>query len=384
MKVKTLYHLFLLSGVMLAACSSQSPPPPPMLTIQNFTVNRPLTNTASQVMISIPQVFSSDVSVEYTTIDGSAHAGVDFLSIQGTATIPAGQLNASIPVTIVGDSLRQADLLFSMVFSNPKNCMLPGTQVANTIINVNNSYLPIANDGYTAASSYPGYSLVWQDEFTGKSINSSVWSFELGNSGWGNNELENYTASRNNSFVTGGYLVIEARQESLGGSSYTSARMITKDKKAFTYGRVDIRAKLPYGKGIWPALWMLGSNISTVGWPTCGEIDIMELIGNQPSTVYGTLHWGPVHQSAGSNHSLSSGIFNDQFHVFSLIWSASSMSILVDDVPYFTRANDNTLPFNSDFFFIFNVAVGGNWPGSPDASTVFPQRMIVDYIRVYQ
>lgn len=249
--------------------------------------------------------------------------------------------------------------------------------------------LIVDDTGYSTPLSYPNYSLVWSDEFNGQAIKSTNWTFEIGNSGWGNNELENYTERIENAFVSHGNLIIEARAEVFGGSNYTSARMITRAKKSFKYGRIDIRAKLPTGQGIWPALWMLGSNIGTVGWPACGEIDIMELIGKSPNKVYGTLHWGASvasHQSSGNNYTLSSGIFNDQFHVFSMVWDANQIQLFVDDNPaYFTKnINDNALPFNNDFFFIFNVAVGGDWPGSPDGTTQFPQRMIVDYVRVFQ
>jgi beta-glucanase (GH16 family) len=165
--------------------------------------------------------------------------------------------------------------------------------------------------------------------------------------------------------------------------------MITKGRKSFLHGRVDIRAKLPEGQGIWPALWMLGDNIDSIGWPACGEIDIMEMIGHQPGTLYGTMHWGDTaHHSKGNSLVLSSGKFNDEFHVFSLLWELGSIKLLLDNSEYFTLAKNEVAPdrypFDEPQFFIFNVAVGGNWPGSPDASTVFPQRMIVDYLRVFQ
>jgi beta-glucanase (GH16 family) len=230
--------------------------------------------------------------------------------------------------------------------------------------------------------------LVWSDEFNGKSINDNFWTFEQGNGGWGNHELEYYTGRTQNAFVSNGNLIIEARQERFGESNYTSARMITKDKKYFTYGRIDIRAKIPKGQGIWPALWMLGQNINQVGWPTCGEIDMMELVGNVPNKIYGTLHWGTsaaAHQSYGKNFVLSSGVYDDQFHVFSMVWDSNQIMIYVDDTSYFTmNITGVTLPFGNNFFFIFNVAVGGDWPGSPDGTTQFPQRMVVDYVRVFQ
>ena len=243
--------------------------------------------------------------------------------------------------------------------------------------------------GYPAADSYPGMTLVWSDEFDGNAINSSNWTHELGASGWGNNEWQNYTNSTSNSSVADGFLTITARQE---GSSYTSARMKSEDLQEFQYGRIDVRAKLPEGQGIWPAIWMLGGNFSESGWPSCGEIDIMELIGNLPSTTHGTGHWGSsfnAHQYTGNSVTLPGGEqFSDAFHLFSVEWEANQISWLMDDVEFFSinssQMNGQPYPFNQPFFFIFNVAVGGDWPGYPDATTSFPQEMTIDCIRVFQ
>jgi beta-glucanase (GH16 family) len=221
----------------------------------------------------------------------------------------------------------------------------------------------------------------------------NTWNQETGNGsgGWGNNELEYYTSSTKNTFLSNGNLVIEARKEPIGGFNYSSGRMTTQNKKTFTFGRIDIRAKLPVGKGIWSALWMLGSNISGVGWPACGEIDMMELIGTYPGRVYGTMHWkssSGVHASKGSEFNLPAGNFSQQFHVFSTSWSPDTIKCLVDDQLYLTvtktDAGAANYPFNAPQFFIFNVAVGGDWPGPPDTGTTFPQRMFVDYVRVFQ
>lgn len=251
---------------------------------------------------------------------------------------------------------------------------------------------PISNVGYTTPETYPNFTLVWQDEFNGTSLNSADWTHETGNgaSGWGNNELQYYQAQ--NTIVENGYLTIKAKKETVAGFNYTSSRIITKGKKEFKYGRIDIRAILPKGQGLWPALWMLGSNISAVGWPKCGEIDIMEIIGGgagRDDKVYGTVHWDNAgsYASYGGNTSLTGGkTFADEFHVFSIVWTETLITWYLDDVQYhvidITPAELNE--FQQDYFFIFNVAVGGNWPGSPNASTVFPQRMIVDYIRVFQ
>lgn len=187
-----------------------------------------------------------------------------------------------------------------------------------------------------------------------------------------------------------GYLVIQAKEEDFQGQDYTSSRIITEGKKEFKYGRFDIRARMPYGQGIWPAIWMLGSNFRQVGWPHCGEIDIMEMIGGQgrEATVHGTVHWQSNQGYANFGHSrrLSDGTLADKFHVFSIIWDENSIQWLIDNEPY---GSIDTTPshldeFREEFFFIFNVAVGGNWPGYPDDNTEFPQEMWIDYVRVFQ
>lgn len=254
----------------------------------------------------------------------------------------------------------------------------------------NVSKISIPTAGFTSPTTYPGMTLVWQDEFEGNALKTEFWSHETGTGqdGWGNNELQFYRPE-NTSFQDG-HLIITAKKEAFGGREYTSSRIITKDKKQFRYGRVDIRAALPKGQGIWPALWMLGSNFSSVGWPACGEIDIMEMVGGQgrENTVHGTVHWEHDGSRAefGGNYKLSSGTFSDKFYVFSIVWDDQSIRWLVDDKQYHVI---DTRPaqldeFRRNFFFIFNVAVGGNWPGSPDASSTYPQHMIVDYVRVFQ
>ncbi len=247
------------------------------------------------------------------------------------------------------------------------------------------------DEGFQSPTSYAGYTLVWSDEFNGTSLNTADWTYEIGtgNNGWGNNELQYYTA--NNTEVADGYLSIEARQESVGGRSYTSSRIITQDKQSFQYGRIDIRARLPERQGMWPALWMLGQNFSTAGWPFCGEIDIMEMVGGgegKDDVVHGTVHWdnNGSYANFGGSTQLSSGKFSDKFHVFSIIWTPNAINWYLDNEFYHSIdiSPASMSEFRQDYFFIFNIAVGGNWPGSPNASTRFPQRMYVDYVRVFQ
>ncbi|MFN2395916.1 MAG: family 16 glycosylhydrolase [Bacteroidales bacterium] len=248
------------------------------------------------------------------------------------------------------------------------------------------------DQGYTTPLEYDGWDLVWNDEFEGNAVNPDFWVFEIGDGcpnicGWGNNEWQYYRSQ--NAWVEGGILTIEARNENYQGSNYTSTRMKTQGKKSFKYGRVDIRALLPKGQGIWPALWMLGENITSVGWPASGEIDIMEMIGGngRENQVHGTVHWDlNGHVQAGGSYTLSSGIFADEYHVFSIIWDENQIRWFVNDTQYYQIdiTQDHMTEFHKEFFFLFNVAVGGNWPGYPDGTTIFPQQMRVDYIRMFQ
>ncbi|TMI70993.1 MAG: glycosyl hydrolase family protein [Bacteroidetes bacterium] len=366
--------------------------PSPAAAINNVSQERTIGSSVFHFSVSLDKATTKAVTIHFATVAGTAVANTDFTPVSGTLTIPASQLTASIDVTVTGDSLRKDDQTFFVQLDNPQNCTLQTDKGTGTIVNKNGLYFPVANTGYSTPTTYPGYTLAWGDEFDGNALSTSNWSFEIGNNnGWGNNELEYYTDRTENAFVSAGNLIIEARNESFGGKNYTSTRMITKNKKFFKFGRIDIRAKLPKGKGIWPALWMLGSNIDAVSWPACGEMDILEMLGHEPNKIYGTMHWGNTlasHGSKGNSYTLGSGSFDQQFHVYSLIWKQDDIRVLVDDQEYVhvTSADvaGSNYPFNSNFFFIFNIAVGGSWPGSPDGTTVFPQRMVVDYVRVFQ
>ena len=250
--------------------------------------------------------------------------------------------------------------------------------------------------GYESPETYDSYSLTWSDEFSGSELNTNNWNYDIGtgSSGWGNNELQYYT--NRNLYLKDGLLVIRADQETFGGRNYTSSRIKTQGKQNFQYGRIDIRARMPEGQGIWPALWMLGKNINEVSWPYCGEVDIMEMVGGgsgKDNRVVGTAHWN----AGGLNTSYSPKSFgnpklmpenlSNNFHVYSLIWDSNRIKWYIDDVQYHIMSIDNSVSleaFQKEFFLIFNIAVGGEWPGSPNTSTVFPQRMLVDYVRVFQ
>jgi beta-glucanase (GH16 family) len=252
----------------------------------------------------------------------------------------------------------------------------------------------------TAPPSPPSWKLVWSDEFNGRNgarVDSSKWVAETGGGGWGNDELEYYTSRPQNVSQENGKLVIKVLQEKYSGAggvtrNYTSARLKTLGKFSQTYGRFEARIKIPRGQGIWPAFWMLGNDIEKPGWPGCGEIDIMENIGKEPALVHGTIH-GPGYSGAngiGAAYALPDDQrFADDFHVFAVEWEPNAIRFYVDDHLYATRIPTD-LPqgtkwvYDHPFFLLLNVAVGGGWPGNPDPTTVFPQTMLVDYVRVYK
>ena len=240
-----------------------------------------------------------------------------------------------------------------------------------------------------------GWRLTFSDEFdgaAGAAPDPAIWGYDVGGNGWGNNELEFYTNRRENSALDGnGHLVITARAEAYMGRNYTSARLLTKGKFEQAYGRFETRAQIPGGQGLWPAFWALGNDIDQVSWPTCGEIDIMENIGREPGVNHGTLH-GPGYSGGGGlsgKYTLPGGAaLSADFHTFAIEWEQNAIRFYVDDHLYETRtpadvpAGDRWV-YDHPFFLLLNVAVGGAFPGNPDATTVFPQTMTVDYVRVY-
>jgi beta-glucanase (GH16 family) len=243
-------------------------------------------------------------------------------------------------------------------------------------------------------SSTAGYRLVWSDEFSGPmgtAVDGSKWTFDVGGTGWGNNELQYYTNGTNNAALDGaGNLVITAKQQDMGGKSYTSARLKTQGLKTFTYGRIEARMKITQGQGLWPAFWMLGEDIVDNPWPACGEIDILENVGKEPNVIHATLH-GPGYSGGDGltkQHTLSAPVAS-AFHVFAVEWEASTIRWYVDGTLYSTKTKSDvpsgaTWVYDHPFFLIMNVAVGGSWPGNPDGTTTFPQQLQVDYVRVCQ
>ena len=235
--------------------------------------------------------------------------------------------------------------------------------------------------------------LVWSDEFSKDGApDSTKWAYNIGtgSNGWGNNEAQFYTNELTNARIENGKLIIEARKENRGGKSYTSARLITLGKTTWTYGRIEVRATIPKGFGTWPAIWMLGENINSVGWPACGEIDIMEHVGKDQDVMFWSIHTKRLNWTLGTQQTFSkrvNGISND-FRVFKLDWTKERLQFYIDDVLYFTVNNDGRgvdfYPFIAPQYLLMNLAIGGNFGGSTIDDSIFPVRMEVDYVRVYQ
>jgi len=235
-------------------------------------------------------------------------------------------------------------------------------------------------------------SLIWSDEFnTNGAPSTSKWNYDMGNGsgGWGNNELQFYTNRSENVIQKDGNLVIKAIKESYQGYDYTSTRLKTQGKFSFTYGRVEVRAKLPQGRGTWPAIWMLGDNITSAGWPACGEIDIMEYVGYQPDVIYTSIHTTSSFGNTVNHDSFNLATAEEEFHIYGIEWTETEIKFFVDETIHYTYKptayNDQTWPFNKNQFLILNLAIGGNWGGLQGVDdTIFPQEFSIDYVRVYQ
>ncbi len=362
--------IILLQLLMLGSCKDRGSSESPQLLFSGDYNSAAEDDPDGSISVPVYLSFESDspVSVDYNTADSTAIAGKDYVAVtSGKLTFQPGELVKGISINVLPDTAGKKDVYFTIKFSNPVNGKLSKSGITVKILNVDFK------------------NLAWSEEFETFALNTTIWNYEQGAGGWGNNELQNYTNAAGNVRLDTGYLHITALNPAPG--SYTSARINTQGKKQFTYGRIDIRAKLPEGQGIWPALWMLGSNFVTVGWPRCGEIDIMELLGHQPSVSHGAVHWNSNgHVSRTNSFTLANAKFSSGFHVFSIVWTPNRLVWMVDRQQFFSlnRSEIPEFPFDLPQFIICNVAVGGNWPGSPDQSTVFPQHMIVDYIKVYQ
>lgn len=343
--------------------------------------------------VKLNRSYPQEITIKYSTIEGTAKSNEDFQPVNnGTLVVPAGKTAAFITIKVVADDIRENNENFQVELVEASKGFISQPRATGTILN-DDVRLEIATSGYTSPESYPGYTLVWRDEFT-DGMDPAIWSNQNGDGcpdlcGWGNNELEYYTNRPENIYTQQGNLIIEARKENFQGREYTSSKIITRDKKYFKYGRIDIRAQLPKGQGIWPAFWLLPQHEVYGGWPRSGEIDIMEMVGNTPHQTHGTIHYGTGASSifSTSTYTLPQGTLNDEYHVYSLIWEEDLIIWLIDDIEFkrITPAdiNGENWPFNEEFYMIINFAVGGNWPGSPDLTTQFPQWLVVDYVRYF-
>ena len=365
-----LLFLILLSSLVFVSCD---------------TTDTPTTNVGDPSNLTIEVDIADDRSGSVTVMARADNAVLYEFDMGTPSTNDTG-------VSETGD--------FDFVYESSGNYTIEVKAIGNsgrfirqqTQISVSSGEPNTSGQGYTTPIEYPDMDLLWNDEFDGSILNGSFWTHEIGNGcpnicGWGNNELEYYREQ--NTTVNEGVLTIEARQETIQSNNYTSSRLKTQGKFAFTYGRVDVRAKLPGGgRGLWPAIWMLGQNITSVGWPRCGEIDIMEMIGGTENTTHGTAHWAAANGDRvldGNDRTIAQGL-DDQFHVHSIVWTPSTIQWYLDDVPFHTLdiTGSDKDAFHNPFFLLLNVAVGGDWPGSPTPDTTFPTSMEVDYVRVFQ
>ena len=400
---KFLPFLLLLQGCFKEGDIAELPDynaPQVSFSAQTLSIPEGNKDTTIQLGIQLKGENRTQVMVKYQVNGLTATPGSDYEAItEGKIFMKPGELNVSIPIKIFGDAVKETDEKIDIVLIQALNAILSEpTRMTITLINDDFSLVDkinIPKTGYISPDAYAGFTKVWEEGFQGTNLNSEVWNYELGdgcpgNCNWGNNELQFY--QEKNAQLSDGYLIIEGKKETVGGKNYTSSRLTTQRKKSFKYGRIDIRAAVPEGKGYWPALWMLGDNIPQVSWPACGEIDIMEASGDKINRVVGTAHFGATvaqHRfRTGATFSTGEYDFNTSFNVFSIIWEENKIQWLVNNVPYHqltpSDLNGQPYPFNQSFFFIINLAIGGNFPGSPDARTVFPRWFVVDYIKVFQ
>lgn len=324
-------------------------------------------------------------------------------AINGTASVDSPNTIANVQVKVNNGSYTAATGTTNWsvgpgaVFTNGYNTV---TVIAISDTNKTNSPFTIgfnydASTASTNGDTYTpgaGWNVYWSDEFNGNSLDTSVWNMEVRNDGCGNNELEYYTDRPNNVWVGGGTLVIKAIKENYINRNYTSGRLTTQNKKTWQYGKFAARIMIPTGQGLWPAYWLLGDNIGTAGWPGCGELDIMENKGSQPTISSGAIHFGPPwpnNMCFSSTYTLPSGNLYSSFHIFELIWTSTNVKWYVDGA-LFKTVNKSDITgtgqpwvFDHPFFYIINLAIGGTFDGNPGAGTIFPKYMFVDWVRVY-
>jgi hypothetical protein len=344
--------------------------------------SEPDSSLPTNLNVSINNVDDGSGLVEVTA---SATNAVDFTMDTGVSGI---------------DLLSDASGQFSYTYENTGTYLIKITAIgpdgataeAEESIVVNSGAPAVVGVGYSTPIEYFGKTLIWNEEFNGNTLNEEFWSYDIGDGcpnlcGWGNQELQYYRSE--NVEIGGGVLTIEAKRESFQNNSYTSGKIVTRKKQLFQFGRIDVRAQMPATQGFWPAIWMLGDNQDEVGWPSCGEIDIVEVLGGstRAKEALGTAFWqdNGIANFTGK-YELANGTFADEYHVFSITWDESAIRWYVDDNLYHTLSitsaplSELTLPF----YLNINLAVGGTLPGSPDATTIFPSDVKIDYVRYFQ
>ncbi len=363
-------------------------PIPDIVITENEFTEGDVSNILAAIPLQLSATYNRALNITYSTSEASALNDIDFIPTEGILTFQPGEIEKELIIEIVSDKHMEISEEFEL------QLVIEG-EITTHIINIlDNDYtytIQKESEGFITPDTYPSMRMIWSDEFEGNALNTNNWGYDLGDGcdlgicGWGNEELQSYTDQPENIYLENSNLHIVAQLN----PQYTSARIQTAGLKEFQFGRIDIRAKLPYGQGIWPAIWMLGANIGDVGWPKSGEIDIMEMIGSEPLTVHGTVHYdNGGYQSTGRAKSITKPeSFSEEFHVFSVVWDRNSIKWYVDYDEYFfvTKSSlGENYPFNNPFYFLLNVAIGGKWPGNPDETTVFPQEMVLDYVRVFQ
>ncbi len=393
-KLKFLSFLIILTSFSCSDNSADTPTPSinqAEVSISGTSKIEGAGNSIMEFVVRTKAVAEAEVTISYSLKGITAEPNVDFTTTEEQVVIPIGSNSATISIPIIDDEIKEVDEKLSITLTNATNATITAALAIGLIRD--NDEPVYTEDGYSTSPNHYGYDLEWADEFSTNVLNTDFYNYDLGDGcpdlcGWGNRELQAYTDQPENIFLKDGKLIIRASKK--GINEYTAAKVQTKDKQLFQFGRIDVRAKLPEGQGIWPAIWMLGQNIDAVGWPACGEIDIMELVGHEPKTTHGTAHWGP---QGGPNKYLTKSYdieekFSERFHVFSLVWEFNELVWYMDELPIHSFSPSNTqgelYPFNQTFYMIFNIAIGGNWPGNPDETTVFPQQMEIDYIRYFK
>lgn len=377
--------------------------------IWNFGNNLTDTTTDKKksYVIYYPQAGSYDVTLKLINFTGASKSLTKALSISSTDLVLSftASIMGSNPNFVLLKNTTQGDYdSFSWVYRDKTvsgimehEAYFPfsGNHNIDLIVRKNNNDFSLRKSvsiGQDDPNYYQQLQLVWSDEFDGTSVNTTFWNYDTGAGGWGNQELQNYTSSGNAEIVDGKLLITAKKvNDNLQPGSYTSARINTRGKKEFKYGRMEIRAKLPSGRGIWPAIWMLGSNFPTAGWPACGEMDIMEYVGYQPNTVHATVHTPSGYGVNGSGSSMTLETCEEEFHNYGLIWTEKKLTFYVDTPTNVIHTyappvkNPQNWPFDQAAFFIINVAVGGTWGGAQGINnSIFPQTMEIEYVRVYQ